>query len=461
MSTEPNAVRTQPFHKCLVLTGLMGVFLLHSSFSGLSEIWPLLILVAVGYFIVSFCFISVGLVIMAIAMMFSPQISVGAVAYRVVELRVEDFLIPVLMLAWIAKNATQTRGALIMPSPLNKPIASLLAVMGISTGIGFFRGDVQLLPAIFFTGKIVEYFIIFFLTLNYIKTEKEVRFFLIFVLITMAALVLYTLPQVPQTEILSGNRISAPFEVKSQPATAGGYLTFSFFIVFSLMLYQKSIVRKIALAIFSALIFIPILFTFSRTSYLMLIAGFILLAVLSNIQWIRLMLLFALLASPVIAPRQVKERVAFTWLDGKSEGRSMGVDMSSQERIISFQRAFNRLKINPVIGLGMSSWDYVDNQYSRTLGELGILGLGLWLFIFWRLYRIARWVFSVSDGTMKGLALGYAAGIFGLLFHALGSCTFYIVRIMEPFWFMSGMIVALYLLKLRQWAFVPSAEQGA
>lgn len=459
MRCASNEIKNQPLLKGLILSGLLGVFLLHSGFSISSEVWPLLIMLGIFYFVISFCFISVGLAIMAIAMMFSPEISVGTVSYRVVALRVEDFLIPVLMMAWVAKNAIHNSGVLIIPSPLNKPIAALLVVMGISTGFGFFRGDVQLLTAIFFSGKIAEYFVIFFLTLNYIKTQREIRFFLIFLLLTVAALVLYTLPQVPMTSMIS-HRLSSPFEANAQPATVGGYLSFSFFIVFSIMLYQKETARKIVMAVFSVLIFIPILFTFSRSAYLMFIMGFILIAVLSDIRWLRLTVFFLLLASPVIAPRQVKERVAFTWLDGKNYGRTMGVDMSTQERISSFDRAFQALKINPLLGLGMSSWDYVDNQYSRTLGELGVLGLGLWLYIFWRLYKLSRWVFFVSEGSMKGLALGYSAGVFGLLFHAWGSCTFYVVRIMEPFWFMSGLIVALYLFKLRQWNTVHHMEQG-
>ena len=50
----------------------------------------------------------------------------------------------------------------------------------------------------------------------------------------------------------------------------------------------------------------------------------------------------------------------------------------------------------------------------------------------------------------KGLAIGFFAGYIGLLFHALGANTFIIVRIMEPFWFFTGIIAVLPALEPKQ-----------
>ena len=43
----------------------------------------------------------------------------------------------------------------------------------------------------------------------------------------------------------------------------------------------------------------------------------------------------------------------------------------------------------------------------------------------------------------KGITLGFLAGFIGLLVHALAANTFIIVRIMEPFWFLTAMIVMI------------------
>jgi len=438
---------------------LAGCFFLHCGFSGLAEFWPLFIFLGFIYFLVSFFFVPVGLAIIALAMIFSPEIPIGAIESRALNIRIEDLLIPVIVLSWIAQNAVMRKDKLIVSSPLNKPIALLLLVMLVSTAIGFAQGHVTLLPALFFSAKIIEYFVLFFLTMSYVKSEKQVRIFLVFALITVACLVCYTLPQVPSSQALSANRITAPFEDIPQPTTAGGYLAFSFFIVFSLMIYQKSFIKKFVLGFFCLLIFLPMLYSFSRTVYMMMAAGLVILAILSKLKWLRLLVLAAFLAAPIIAPGKVKERVAFTWTDAVNPNRELGVDVSFQERIYSFRRAGNALKINPILGLGMASWDYPDNQYARTLHEIGILGMGLWLWIFFRLYKLSRWVFDVSEGTFKGLALGYAAGVFGILIHGFGACTFYIVRIMEPFWFISGLVVSLYQMKVLE--FQARAESHA
>jgi hypothetical protein len=50
---------------------------------------------------------------------------------------------------------------------------------------------------------------------------------------------------------------------------------------------------------------------------------------------------------------------------------------------------------------------------------------------------------AVKTPYFKGLAIGFVAGYIGLLFHAIGANTFIIVRIMEPFWFFTGIIAVL------------------
>jgi hypothetical protein len=39
--------------------------------------------------------------------------------------------------------------------------------------------------------------------------------------------------------------------------------------------------------------------------------------------------------------------------------------------------------------------------------------------------------------------MGFLAGFVGLLFHAVGSNSFIIVRIMEPFWFVLAMVIMM------------------
>lgn len=404
------------------------------------------------YAAISFFFIPFGLAIMCVAMLFSPEIGLGAVGSRLVAVRIEDLLIPVLFLAWIARAAIWRRTGWLTPSPLNRPIFFLLVLSLVSTLLGFFRGWVELLPAFFHIGKTVEFFLIFYLFLGYARTERQIKIFLFFGLVTVALLALYTLWQVPQAEIFTDNRITAPFEGRPNPGTAGGYMAFFLIILLSLLINEPRPLAKWGIGLLALLVFIPFLFTFSRTSYAAFLGGVTIVSIVAKKKWLGVLIALSLLLSPLLLPLAVKERIAFTWEDAKNPRRVLGVDYSFQERIFSFERSWNAVRTtNPLMGLGVTSWEYPDNQYARTLHELGILGLVLWLWIYLRLFKIGRWLyFSLGPGLLKGFALGYSAGVACILLHGFGSATFYVVRIMEPFWFISGLAVSLYLIKVRE-----------
>ncbi len=50
---------------------------------------------------------------------------------------------------------------------------------------------------------------------------------------------------------------------------------------------------------------------------------------------------------------------------------------------------------------------------------------------------------GTADSLFSGLSLGYLAGFTAMLAHCIGTNTFIIVRIMEPFWFLTAMIIMI------------------
>ena len=428
-----------------------------SDWGGVGVLFGILGLV---YFVISFFSIPVGLAIMAVSMIFSPEIQVGAIGMREITIRIEDLLIPVLMLAWLAHAAVRRQARGFAPSPVNVPIFVLVLLSIFSTFLGYLKGWVDLVTALFYFGKTVEYFLIFYIVLNNVRTERQIRNFFFFAILTVTLLSLYTLTQVPSTQVFSSHRISAPFEGDApQPSTVGGYMAFFLMIILSLFLHVKRKGLKWFYGILGVLTFIPFLYTFSRTSYAAFLGGLILLAILAKKRWLSFLIVGLLVLSPILLPRSVKERIAFTWEDSKNPGRNFGVDYSFQERLYSFVHTWDAIRRSPIYGMGISASHYVDNQYARSLQEVGLVGMGLWLWIFFRLFKMARWLYRyLEGGIFKGLALGYAAGILCILLHGFGSITFYVVRIMEPFWFISGLVVALYLLKVKEFSDVEMAK---
>lgn len=411
------------------------------------EIKIFLILLGAIYFSICFLNVKLGLVFMTIAMIFSPELPVANLGLRALTIRIEDVLIPILFLAWLARLAAKRDRELITSTPINKLIFAILAMDVISTIWGTTAGAYPFkLSAVFYFLKTVEFFIIFFLVVNYINTRSQIKFFLFFALLTVTLLGLYAMSQIPKNEVFSDYRVTAPFEGTPEPATIGGYMAFLLLIIACLFLYEPRPLMKWFYGIIGIIIFIPFLFTLNRASYIAFIIGMIYITIVSRKKWFGFFLALFLLTSPVWAPDSLKQRIAYTWEDAVNPGREWGVDQSTQERINTYRKMWNTLKYSPIIGCGLGSYDFLDSQYARTLHEIGAVGLGIWLFLYFRLFRISQWLFrNLEEGMFKGMALGYSAGVIGILLHGFGNITFYIVRIMEPFWLISGLVVSLYL----------------
>jgi O-antigen ligase len=170
------------------------------------------------------------------------------------------------------------------------------------------------------------------------------------------------------------------------------------------------------------------------------------------------MLLFGLLCSPVIvafAPTAVKNRVLYTFEPEAGQptirvGR-VGLDPSTSARFISFQQALEGWMKKPFLGHGVTGFGFMDAQYARVLVETGVVGLAAFAWLLWAMLKSSIGAFrSRRDPEERGLALGFLAGYVGLLVHGLGSNTFIIVRIMEPFWLFAGIVMMIPALEAEE-----------
>jgi O-antigen ligase len=155
-----------------------------------------------------------------------------------------------------------------------------------------------------------------------------------------------------------------------------------------------------------------------------------------------------LLLIPYFAPRVVLERVESTFKTqhGQPTVRIAGAafDPSTSERLLSFKEAAEAWATRPIFGFGITGFRFMDAQYPRTLVETGIVGFLAFVWLLSSVLRLAvRRYRAAQDAYGRGLALGYLTGFVGLLFHAIGSNSFIIIRIMEPFWFFTGLVVLL------------------
>ena len=413
--------------------------------------WTTLTL-ALGFvvLIVAFWSTEAAIYILIFSMLLSPEFGAtegGISERRSVTIRAEDVLILLIGFSWFARTAIQKELGLFPHTSLNRPIIAYICACIFSTALGIMVGRVESLSGIFYVLKYIEFFIIFFMIVNHVYSEKQARSIVMVALITCAAVSVYGILQIP-----GGGRVSAPFEGQSgEPNTFGGYLVLMMSVVLGLYLNSTDRRTRRWLLILAGLMVIPLLFTLSRGSWAAVGGMYITLIIFSERRtlMIGVGVLIAIIA-PQIMPQQVTMRAINTFMEvpGYSATEILGgipLDPSASARVTTNKMAFESWLENPIWGYGITgSGLFLDSQFFRTLVELGAIGLAAFVWLLWMALKIGKYgiVHGRSEFT-KGLSTGYVAGTVGLLVHGIFSTTFIIVRIMEPFWLLTAVVLLL------------------
>jgi O-antigen ligase len=416
----------------------------------------LLGVLALIIFTVSFINIEWGLYILIFSMLLSPEIMTGetgaASLGRGVTLRLEDFLLAVIGLSWFARNAVKKDLGLFLKTPLNKAILFYVLACVLSTGFGIMTGRVEIKTGCLFVLKYIEYFIVFFMIVNHVRSTDQIKRFVFCLLLTCFIASIIGILQIP-----GGGRVSAPFEGEiGEPNTFGGYLLFIGVVVAGLLAKTDSSKTKQILAVLLLFIIPPFLFTQSRTSYLALIPALMVLGFMADRRIIILgVLMISFLVSPLFLPTAVKNRIMYTFTQPEEKGQiqigNIRLDTSTSARLVSWKEAFQGWTQHPLIGHGVTGYDFVDAQFPRVLVETGVLGLVAFLYLLLSILKVTlENLKKLKTPYFQGLAIGFLAGFVGIIVHALGANTFIIVRIMEPFWFFAGIVVVMPVMERQE-----------
>ncbi len=437
-----------PFLAVILVTLVGGIYLPQISIG--------IAFAAVGAIILALiCFMSpaLGLYILICAMLLGPQLGTGGAAGegvrgRGVTLRLDDFLLLIIGFSWFLSTAINKERGLFLKTPLNRYIAYYFLACLVSTLIGYMMGRVKGVAGIFFVLKYFEYYIVYFMAVNYLKEKKQMERLVLTMLVVCMVVCAIAIYQIP-----SGVRVSAPFEgPDGEPNTLGGYLVLMLSLVLGFLFSNYG--TKKQKIFFGALIFfiLPTLAaTLSRSSWLAL--GPMLLALIwfsKRKLFVIIPLLFLVIVSAFLLPSTVKERALFTINQKMEEGQlqvgGVRIDTSTSARLTSWKNVLTRDFLQqPLIGYGVTGYSFVDAQYPRVLAESGILGMFFFLALLAAIYRNALQtrLWYKGDPFYLGVSTGFLAGFFAMLTHAIGANTFIIVRIMEPFWFLTAIMIMI------------------
>ena len=440
-----------PLIAFVLLLTLAGGYLVAQTSAGIS----LGAVLAVIVLFIAFLNPELALHIILLSMLLSPEIVVGGVGGisigkpevkgDALVLRMEDLLLCAVGVAWIARVAIFKELGLVRRSPLNPAIIAYCFSLIIATLLGVFMGRVAPLTGFFFTLKYVEYFVVYFVTLNYVRDAAQLRRLLTTAFVTCAIAAVMGIAQIP-----SGERVGAPFEGKfGEPNTFGGYLVFMLALILGQMLTAPTLPALVGWSAFAGLVTLPLLYTLSRSSWIAGIPMLLTLVLLSRRRLLLMSLLGAvMILGPLAFPKQVVDRYNYTFHEKVDRGdysvAGRRLDLSTSARFDSWKQGFTGWTKSPFFGYGVTGFSFMDAQYIRVLVETGLVGLSAFLWLLWCTLRVAWDSHRRAAGTLReGLSLGYLAGLAAIATHALGANTFIIVRIMEPFWFITAVIVAL------------------
>ena len=455
-----------PFFAAFMVLCAIALLIVHSRFQSSSVTIALAIsMIVFGATIVR---VDLGIYILVASMLLSPEIDLGTTGAgdREINVRYDDILIIVIFLGVLVKLAFEGRERLWRPSPINAGIVSYYLICAISTLLAF-RANLAAWDrrdAFFVMLKMAEFYMVFFLVGNALRDLRDVRRHLTFFFIVAMIVCGYCVATAGSVE-----RVGTPFEAQgAEPNTLGGYLIIVMCAAGGL--YTQAPTRRLK-ALFLILVsgaFIPFLYTLSRASYIGLLVAILALGILARRASVILALVTILALSPILMPPDVKDRVNYTFQRGSGEpvviaGKSLGVqvDKSTHERLYVWQKVRYTLGVVPWFGGGVSWGKVLDSQYARVLMETGLFGLAAFLFLQFRLYRTAQEAFQWSRDWMgRGLALGTLAGTIGLITHSLGTISFLIIRIMEPYWFLVALTVVVRAVAVEEYAIRRQGEQS-
>lgn len=439
-----------PIFAMLMLLCCVGLLVVHFYLGNQSVTLALAIsLLVFGATVVR---VEFGVCVLVVAMLLSPEIDAGneLSGERNLNLRYDDVLILVIFLGVMVKLAFEGQLRLWQPSPVNAGIVAYFSVCIISTLLALERnlGAWDRRTAFFTMLKMLEYYMIFFLVGHAVRNLKSVRrqmalFFVVALIVSVYGI--YTIGTTP--------RVGAPLEQGgTEPNTLGGYLTLVICLAVGLLTQARQFQWKLIMLGISGIAFIPFLYTLSRASYIALLVGLVVLGVVSR-KFIILAVLGAVLASSTfIMPEKVIERVSHTFQKDTGEsitlaGRETGVkvDKSTHERFLVWRKVRFILTLSlpfALLGAGVSWESVLDSQYARVFLETGLLGAFAFAFLLYRLLRTSREAYRwTGDWVGRGIGIGMFAATLALIAHAVGTISFLIVRIMEPYWFLVAITV--------------------
>lgn len=238
------------------------------------------------------------------------------------------------------------------------------------------------------------------------------------------------------------------FSIVQSPNILGSYMVMMAPVAVGLGLTDRTWRRWLWLAL-ALLMLAALVFTGSRGAWFAFVGAIGLFSLFIN-RKLFIVLLIAAVLSAFFVP-QVSSRLD-SLFDPTYWEKS-----SNDGRIARWLGAYDLMRNEPVFGLGLGKYGgavgnrnfgttYVDSYYFKTLAEMGIAGLSIYLWLMVVLLRNGYTVWIGEKGRRSFLLYGgVIAGLLGVVLHNAVENIFEVPFMNTFFWLMTGVLLSLAL----------------
>jgi O-antigen ligase len=249
-------------------------------------------------------------------------------------------------------------------------------------------------------------------------------------------------------------RVTASF---SAPNGMAIYLAALTPLLFGLAFFYLKGWKKYLVALATVLGGVGIFLTFSAGAAIGFFTAVLFVTVVRKHKIILALILVALLVLPFIVPKNLKD-----W--ARKVNYNPIVFVCGPDRITLYATAANMIRQHPVIGVGVNTFSrnygryklakmekyaptsdrmYAHNNFLQTGAEVGLLGLGIFIWFLVALFRNGWQVYRKSEsGFLKITALSLIACLVAFLINGLTETSLY-NQVGVVFWFIVGLLLCL------------------
>ena len=365
------------------------------------------------------------------------------------------------------------KGKLFIHTPVNWAFLALFVASLISLG-----NSVDMRASFFGLVKLIKYALIFLICAEEIRDIRQIKRI---VLSTTLGACLVSIDAFWQfvfgKDFIWGNPLQTCWDTSAyimnmarasasfpDPNVLGNYLASITPLIVGLALFYYRGKSKILILCVSFLALIGITLTFSRGAGLAVYLALLCMSIVKRQKVLIMVLIGALLLCPFIMPKSIKN-----WT--KAMHYNPIVLMFSPERLSLCRNTLNMIKHHPFIGVGINTFVknyekyklpepenaktpkdfYAHNIYLQMAAEIGLLGLGSFLWFLFLLFHQGSIIYhKLHDKYLKTIALSLLACCMAFLINGLTETNLYHPRVVMIFWYLIGFSLALKKFNVEQ-----------